>query len=266
MGGGTLSYFNFQVKLMVMIFFQILCIFYISPIFAQTEAQPQFLEAISAFENNQYDKAIGAFEQLLEKEPQNPAVLYNLGRVRYEKGEIGLALGLWRKARSLDPNFQPVRNAIRFAEEKHFPERSSPPVYAVIFNYLSALSLHLWLGFGFLFFIMWAFGSVEYGVKRRVSITHWPVWLHLSFPLFLVALGFSVYLWAKTYEQKATVISQNLQSHISPSEISPTLSELYEGQIVVVEKVLGEWAQIRSLSGAPGWVPMQTLIVFKGNE
>ena len=261
-----LSYFVFQVKLNVMIFLQFLYIILASPLFAQAEAQPLFLEGTSAFENNQYDQAESIFEKLLESESSNPAVLYNLGRVQYEKGDVGRALGLWRKARSLDPSFRAVRDAISFAEEKHFPERPSPPVYLLIFNYLASFSLHLWLALGFFFFIVWAYGAVEYGVKREVSLTHWPAWLHLSFPVFLVTLIFSIYLATKTYEQKATVIDRDLQTHISPSETSPTLSELYEGQVVVVEKVLGEWAQIRSLSGAPGWVPLQTLIVFKGNE
>ncbi len=228
----------------------------------QKETTPVFSDGISQFEENKWDKAEQTFEELLKENPDNPTLLYNLGRVHYEKGHLGLALGLWRKARSIDPQLEEVDMAIRFAEEKHFPEKNTPPVYLVFFNSLLEVSLHIWLGISVVFLLIWGWEAVEYGVKRHLSITHWPSWLHLCLPVLLITLIFVSIISMKRFTEKATIVSPDLQTRISPSETSPTLSELYEGQVVNVEKILDDWAQIRLTSGAPGWVPKSSIIIF----
>ena len=82
-----------------------------------------FVEGVAAYQAKDFEKALSFFQPLFEQYPNNPVILYNLGLVKYQQGELGLALGLWRKARIIDQSFSEVASAISFTEEQLFPDQ-----------------------------------------------------------------------------------------------------------------------------------------------
>lgn len=63
---------------------------------------------------------------------------------------------------------------------------------------------------------------------------------------------------------EAVSLYKELATKANPAESSPSLHQLDEGQLIKVEKYHNEWAQIRTQTGAPGWVPRDSIIEFKG--
>ena len=245
---------------------RLICFFIlsISSVSIAQEAPNDFVAGTSAYESKEYDKAREKFEPLLEANSENPALLYNLGLVYYQQGDFGRALGLWRKARSLDNSLTAVGAAISFVEEKLFPEAKTKPFFQTIFSWFLRRPFWLWAFLSLLSFFMGVWWALEYGVKRKLELNLWPNWVFLTLPVFLFSGSFTVYLTLQSLRIEATVIEKNLLTHTNPADTSPTIGELDEGQIVVIEKTYGHWAQIRTRAGAPGWVPKKTLIPFKG--
>lgn len=245
---------------MVMKFAVALMLFFSCIAFAEDST---FLDGVKAYQEKDYEKAQGLFKELSAEHPGNPAVLFNLGLAEYHKGNFGLALGLWRKARSLDGGFTPAQMAIDYAEGELFPD-DHPPMFLLGFVYwLLNLPLHLWITLSLISFFLLGWFSIEYGAKRQKPLTQWPIWLYLTAPVFLVAICFTSFSYLDSLKVRATVITKNLLTHTNPSESSPTLSELQEGQVVFIEKEIGEWVQIRTKEGNPGWVSKNSLIAFR---
>ena len=62
----------------------------------------QLLTGNIYFESGKYDEAIAAYRQVLEKSPDNPRVLYNLGSALMKKGDEFAAMEYFKKAATAD--------------------------------------------------------------------------------------------------------------------------------------------------------------------
>lgn len=233
---------------------------------SQTMAQTKdtrFEEGVSAYEAQKFDQAQEIFRSLVAESPDNPHLLFNLGLAEYQLGHLGLALGLWRKARYLAPDFKQTEFAIEFVEEKLVTSSMAPPFYQTIWKYLGALPLSLWGFISLVTFSLLGWFSVEYGVKKQLSFLNWPNWILFVIPIFIFSSFYVLVETSKRSEQKATVISQDIETRVTPSESAPALGSLVEGQVVQVKQSLGPWTQVVTTDGRPGWVPTQSLIYFK---
>lgn len=232
-----------------------------------TQAQEQtspFLDGISAYQAEEFEKAESIFRPLFEQHPNNPTILYNLGLVEYQLGNFGLALGLWRKARFIDNTFSKADQAISFTEEQLFPDKNEDPVYITVFNGLTSMPPYFWHLLCLITLVFGGWQAINYGIKRRLPLNLWPGWIFFHIPLFLISGFFSFYLTVSDLSLEATIIHKDLLTRANPSTESPGLSELEEGQIVTVEKQLGDWVRIRTSRGTLGWVPQKAILMFKG--
>lgn len=220
-----------------------------------------FIDGVKAYEAKDFEKAKEIFQPLLSQYPNNPTLLYNSGLVEFQLGRSGLALALWRKARFLDQSAGEIRAAIDYTEEMLFPDSDKGPL-ATLYDWLAQIPLHFWLFISFISFFPACWHAIKHGVKRSESIPHWPIWIFLSLPIFIFSFCFAIILNSERTKPKATVIEKNLLTHTGPSESSPTLSELNEGEIVYIKKIHGSWAQVKTQRGNPGWVLQTKLIPF----
>ena len=224
-----------------------------------------FLEGLQAYKEQNFQKAQEHFTKLVEEYPKNPVILYNLGLAEYQLGRFGMALGLWRKARSIDKGLKPVQKAIAFTEEQLFPAPTHSSFLTPILKGLRAFPLWAWLSLCLTSFFGAFFFLIDYGLKRRLPPNLWPSWIFLLFPVWLFSTVLSLSLFMEKQQPMGTVTLKKLPTHANPTETSPTLSELEEGQKVFIKKTHGEWLQVQSPSGPPGWVPQGAIIPFKGS-
>ena len=230
------------------------------------EAKPTgFLDGVKAYQVKDYKKARDVFTSLYKEHPNNPNLLFNLGLSEFHLQRPGVALGLWRKAVFIDKNFPPARQAINYVEDKLFPNRQRPSFIQSLYIWLTGFSLHLWifLSLSSAFTFFWF--SLDYGIKLKKNLLSWPLWIYTLIPLMIFITGFSFFMYKDQNQLKATVVQKDRVIHASPSLKSPSLSELREGQLVFVKKIYGNWVQIRTLNGSPGWVPESSLLLF-GNH
>ena len=79
---------------------------------------------IQSFQKGELTKAQDLFLQALEKSPDNKFILYNLGLTDFQLEQRGRAVGAWRRALYIDPDFSLARQAYSFALRKMGPLHS----------------------------------------------------------------------------------------------------------------------------------------------
>ncbi len=244
-------------------FLFLIFLFLTPPVLAEPN-ESTFLDGIAAYKTKDFEKAKEAFTTLAQQHPNHPALLYNLGLAEYQQGRFGMALGLWRKARTLDADMTPADQAISFTEEQLFPDKNNKTFIITILHTLLSLPLWFWWLLSLGSFAVAGWWSLEYGVKRRLTPNLWPSWLYFVFPFFIFTTIFATLDYLDHTQVSATIVQKDLETRVDPSETAPTLAPLEEGQVVSVEKHLAGWVQVRTQNGAPGWVPQNSVIEFKG--
>ena len=230
--------------------------------FAEPSSEPQgFLQGVKAYQDKDYKKAQSIFASLLDKHPNNPNLLFNLGLSEFHLGRPGLALGLWRKARSIDRNFSPAHAAVDYARDRLFPNQKTSSLLYSLYDWLTQGSPHFWI---FLFMIsLFGFGwfAIEYSIQWKRSPLRWPPWIHALLISTIFSGWVCLVLIMDQNRIKATVIKKDSPGFAGPSTEFPNLFELQQGQQVRVTKFHGDWIQVRSGSFS-GWVPKSNLILF----
>lgn len=224
---------------------------------------PTFVDGTQAYQSKDYERSKEIFSQLLKDHPKNPSLLYNLGLAEYKLGKKGLALGLWRKARFINSREPLVSNAIQFVQDELFPDSQQKSLPSTIYAWLKHISINLWLFITFISLFTFLWVATQLSAKRKIPFSQWPPWLYTLIPLFLFTGSMSLIFAKDSLSTKATVALNSAVTKTGPSETAPTLSNLIEGELVFVKKRQGQWAQIKTQNGSPGWVETSSLIIIE---
>ncbi|HYX92430.1 MAG TPA: tetratricopeptide repeat protein, partial [Myxococcaceae bacterium] len=82
------------------------------------EARQLFAEGAEAYEREQYERAIEAWARLVDRGPDGPDVLYNLGTAYLRKGDLGHAVLYLERARRAMPGSEDVRANLEVARAR----------------------------------------------------------------------------------------------------------------------------------------------------
>ncbi len=233
-----------------------------SSAFPDDSVDSVFTQALESFKQSDLAKSREAFLQLLQKSPDDPVLLYNVGLIEYSDQHPGRAVGYWRKAVYLQPGFVPAISGINQLEKQKIPAIIPVPWWQKGPRYVSLPWL---LGILLAFIIL----SVVFGVKRQRATKLesarpplWPMILAIVSSaglVIVVALHVSILHW----HTMATVM-EGVAIHSSPNSESPALFDFKEGDEVVIHRQNGEWYQIQKGSTAIGWVKKTAVFVHSG--
>ena len=234
-----------------------------------------FRAGSEAYEKGFYEKAEQFFLQALETSPQNAAILTNLGLVKYRKRERGHAVGLWRKALTMDPHFEPARQALSYSL-KELPALPSSPIHSRWEKFrklfLIQMPFSFYMSCCLISFLLASIPLIRYwSQKRRSKLQHF---IPASFPLkspFLFFISFVSFALAsmQTLDQlqtRATIIKERVPAYLAPSLQQPELFFLFAGGEVLVKKNAENWVQVQSAQGMTGWVPRKFLFYTSGSS
>ncbi|MCB0385175.1 MAG: SH3 domain-containing protein [Bdellovibrionales bacterium] len=226
------------------------------------------------YQKGELTKAQGLFLEALEKSPENKFVLYNLGLTDFQLDQRGRAVGAWRKALYIDPDFSLARQAMRYATKQMGPLNSGAMNNWEAFrqDLLSRISLDRALAFNALFLLLSGIFLIRYGARRRDSLRFETPLPPIPYFGLLCTLGFFVFTSlavAKTYDAyhpRATVTAKRIDVHSGPSPEDASLFELLEGHEVIVIQAVKDWAQVTYPGGLTGWVRTESLFHSSGRR
>jgi tetratricopeptide (TPR) repeat protein len=222
-----------------------------------------FSSGLEAFKKGDFAESRKQFAALLNSNPQDPVLLYNLGLVEMTDKHPGRALAYWRKALYLSPGYSPVLAGMAQLKKSKLlpPDAQVSPMawlyWRVPLTILLALSLALFVATG----VLWVRVA-----SRAKSGQPGPVMgLSVSAVLLVVFLGLSAHDYQLYhYETKATIMEATAPAFSSPSIEAPSLFEFREGDEVTIRRTQEDWIQVQKSATAVGWIKKNQLLIHSG--
>lgn len=133
------------------------------------DCSEKFKKAIGYHQSGELDKAEGLYREILEVDPEQPDVLFNLGGISEGKGDLGIAKSYYEKVLKIKPDYYTVYNnlgAVYYREENHVEARK---------NYEKALSYkpefaEAWNNLGMVFKSEGKFKEAEEFIKKAIFL------------------------------------------------------------------------------------------------
>lgn len=244
-----------------------------SLLWAQTGSSADlFKQGTQLYLEKNYAKAQEIFTLSLDKDPHNATTITNLALAEFQLGKKPLAIGLLRKALSLDPELPTAQAALKFAlsqlQVKEVPHQIETyetlrskllqPVPLSAYLILSALSL---------FAAGWIL--ISYGGRRKKALEEEKALP--PFPLIgsLLALLFVVFtglLALKVYDGtllRGTIIEEKVSLQTAPGDNQVAILELFGGMEVVAHTNQGDWVQVTYPGSVTGWIKKSSVLMTR---
>lgn len=220
-------------------------------------------EAIAAYQEAKYDRAIDIYEEVLASGTHSVAVYFNLGNAYFKVGNIPEAILNYERALLLDPSDKEVAENLDFVRTK-IPVEPEP---------LPAFFLHAWWLAGSQFFSAGAWGTMGL-ILLWIAAGGWIVWLlgktrQLKKNGFMTGLAgillailpLALAFGRKNHENAGTYAILMEESALlrAPDDASQVLVPLEEGWKVSCIESFEGWHKIRLGNGDEGWVPAEDI-------
>ncbi|MES2768495.1 MAG: SH3 domain-containing protein [Bdellovibrionota bacterium] len=238
---------------------------------AEGDPSSAFNNYQKSYQSNDFEAARTTIEEALKSHTHNSYLIYNLGLTEYKLGKTGLAIGLWRKALSINPQLNEARQAVDFAVS----QMSAKPLAKTTDStwvWLEKLIVdHLSFNMIWPFFLLSLFVSgfmfIKFlGAKRKAFANDEATPILGTKPiLFLVitvCLGVvSFFSFKDLVTTKATTIVKLAEVKTGPNAEYGTLFEIPEGTEVLIRDKEAEWYKIEDPTGRVGWAARDQLFV-----
>ncbi len=227
-----------------------------------------FTKATAAYNDGDYEKAIGFYNSILENGQHSAALYFNLGNAYYKLNEIASSIYYYEKALLLKPNDPEILNNLGYAQNmtldaiETIPETGLSKIYKSITNKLSFDQwAYLAVFFMFLFVVFYIlFYYFRYSSRKRWAFIGSFVSLFIS--IVAVALAFIQYDDFNK-DQPAIVFADEIGIMSEPNDNSSEVFVLHAGTKVNVLDQLEDWKKIRLKDGKSGWILSENIKLLK---
>lgn len=208
-----------------------------------------FISGVKLAENGAFQEAERVFLQVYE-ECRCSGAAYNLGWIKYKRGEYGEAIYWWRRAALLGDedalfNIDVMKRKLLINQEEEALKSSN--------HLLCNLSLLLAAFFLVLLFIYLGFRRQE---PSKIII----LLLCMLFAVFAM-ISFSTYNAIK--HPHIAVVVKTARAFSQPSKVSIAFERLEPGEEYKILKETEEWVALKLEKGVVGWVEKKALKLIK---
>lgn len=240
---------------------------------SQTESSADlFTKGTQSYAQKEYKKAQELLTQALDKDPGNPSTLTNLALAEFQLNNKLVAIGLVRKALTIDPNLAVAQTGLEFMLSqisiKEVPHQNE--AYEFIrthflvsyshhsFLILSALSLFsagwIWLSFA---------GRRKRSIEEEKSPPSTPIiGIFLGF-VFVIFTGLAALKFYDSTVLRGTIIEDRVSLQTAPGENQVVILDLYGGMEVIARQVQGDWVQVTYPGSLTGWIKKSSLLMTR---
>lgn len=234
-------------------------LFFSVNLFATDNNQSLWYNANDAYAQGEYQKAVEAYNAIIEKGDVSALLYYNLGNAYYKIGNKGLAILNYERALKLDPSLGDASNNLQIVQLGTLDKIDIVPEFilrTLIKDIRNNFASNTWAIFSLLLLficalLMLGFRFASSSKMRKASF----ILGCFTFLLFIFATLFSWSLEKRAMSQDYAIITApvtNIKS--APNNTGNNLFILHEGtKIEILDKVAG-WSKIELTDGRQGWI------------
>lgn len=227
-----------------------------------------FDQATEAYNNGEYEKAIEAYDKILENNQHSAALYYNLGNAYYKLNQIPESIYYYEKSLLLNPDDQEVRTNLAYAQNmtldaiETLPQTGLSRIYK---SFTSRLTFDQWAYasiFCMILFVLLyiAFYYNQYSTRKRFAFIGSLIALFLCIVFIVFA---SVEFSSFQSDNPAIIFADEVNVRSEPNTSSEDIFTLHSGTKVNVLDSLNNYRKIRLSDGKTGWIPANDLKVLK---
>ena len=221
--------------------------------------------ANNAYAEQNYEKAVGFYEKVLEKDLESAELYYNLGNAYYKLHDIASAILNYERARQLAPNDEDIQYNLELARKQITDKIEPIPEFFLLRWSKKALNLfssNAWALMSLISFIAFLVLFSVYLYSGKLGVKKSSFWIAI------IALIISIASFSFSYQQKqdlvnsreAIVFSQKVTVKSSPSESGTGLFVIHRGvKVYVVDNEIKGWYEVKLADGNKGWLKRETV-------
>lgn len=223
--------------------------------------------AATYYSNNNFEKAILAYESILESGYESAELYYNLGNAYYKSNKIPYAILNYERAKKLNTNDDDIDFNLRLANTHVVDKTEIIPEFFLSSwwsTLIQLLSSNEWAIVSMGAFLLGLIGFIVFFLSQFTLARQFSFWLGIAFIITSVfAFNFSrKQYWLAKNEPDAIIITPSIVVKSSPSEGGTDLFLIHEGLKVSVTDKLGEWREIKLSDGNQGWIKNTDIVVI----
>jgi tetratricopeptide (TPR) repeat protein len=226
------------------------------------DANSIFKKGNTFYENGRYDEAVKEYSELLEHGFESGNIYFNLGNSYFKKGELGMAILNYERARRLIPRDSDLKSNYNYALSKieNTASQTSTPIIERILGIFSNLTLNgltILVSSVYVLIILLLIAAIFIRTIRRYTVITICV---LS--LIFASTAFSLYSGISVLDKEAIIISKDAEAKFEPIDNATTYFTLYEGMKIYVLESNGSWTKIRRPDGKSGWIKKDSMEII----
>jgi tetratricopeptide (TPR) repeat protein len=213
-----------------------------------------------------YEKAVQAYQSIIDSGYASAELYYNLGNAYYKSHDITMALVNYERARILKPNDPEIEHNLEIAREfvvdriEVLPEFFLRKAYV---GFVKIFDADIWAMMSVVTFGLALLLFLAYFFMKRLLIRKVSFWAGMFFILMAVATFLFAFQQNNlvTKHNQAIILTPSVTIKSSPDEESGTdLFLLHEGTKVTINDELGDWREVILSDGNSGWLKASDLI------
>ncbi len=221
-------------------------------------------EGNTYYQKNDYQKAIDAYEKILNMGYESSTLFYNMGNAFYREGQIGYAILNYEKALKLSPGDNDIQHNLALANTKTVDKINTMPSFFLFEWWESLLALFSLTGWTYLTYSFYALLLIcvaFYFLVQKPKLQRYIFFAGLgSLGLMIISTVLLIIVLNRDVNIKsAVVVEQVANVKLSPDSKSNDAFVIHEGLKVSVEDSVDDWLEIRLQDGKVGWLPKSDL-------
>jgi len=210
-----------------------------------------------SYENEDYEKAVSFYEELVKMDKVSREVFYNLGNSYFKLKKIGKAILNYERALRLAPRDKDTQVNLKLAKamavDKIDTSERGFVLSAMLFLYdrISVNELSLMCAFFYLAVILVLIFSIFFVAKRGILFYTAGAFGILFFVLLIFL---SVKIKDENFTKTGVVVTEKADARSGPKEDYLLQFTLHEGAEVTIIKEAQDWREIELSKDLKGWI------------
>ena len=212
------------------------------------------------YNNNQFDAAVDAYENILTQGFYSVDLYYNLGNAYYRLEDFANARWSYEMGINIDPRNQDIIHNL-ILTKKNIPNTIEAPnsqMLNLINNFLTSFTYSDFVFFSSIMLLLYSICFIIYRIMPSKLIV---ISYYIFMILFFIGTSFSVikFLWERNNDF-AIILNNEAKLYSAPFlNDNIKISIFFSGNKVKIEQTTDKWIEISSIDGRKGWIRLEDI-------